>query len=141
MGEHLVEDGRLDVRPDGCRAQATVGVRCRLRGRPRLGGHDGPHRPIRLPCVLDGRSPGAAAPLARSVARTAKAPERGNRRHVLHGHAHRQIQRRGRLLGYHRHRVRAAEEARHRIARPHRSRQADALGGCFQQIVEPLQRQ
>ena len=137
VGQHLVQNGRLDMGPDGGAAQAAVRMR---RGRRALG-HDSPQRPIGFPCILDGCPARTGAPLPRAVPGTGKSPEGGDGRHVAHGHAHRKIEARKRLRGYHRHGPHAAEEPGHFLARAHRGRQPDALGRSLQQIVQPLQRQ
>ena len=134
MGQHLVENGRLDMRPDRGAAQAAVRMR---RGRGALG-HDGPKRPVRLPRVLDRRPARTGAPLPRAVAGAGKSPEGGNGRHVAHRHAHRKVEARERFGGHHGHRMRTAEEPGYFVARAHRGRQPDALGRSLQQIVQPL---
>ncbi len=136
MGQHLVENGRLDMRPYRGAAQAAVRMR---RGRGALG-HDGPKRPVRLPRVLDRRPARTGAPPPRAVAGAGKSPEGGDGRHVAHGHAHRKVEARGRFGGHHGHRMRTAEEPGYFVARAHRGRQPDALGRSLQQIVQPLQR-
>ena len=127
---HLVQNGRLDMGPDGGAAQAAVRMQ---RGRRALG-HDGPQRPIRFPCILDGCPARTSAPLSRAVPGTGKSRRRGRPSCRARARTERSKDSGGAsvdttVTGPRR------QEPGHFLARAHRGRQPDALGRSLQQIV------
>ena len=159
VGEHLVEDRVLDVRPDrgGHLAAPAAAHWTGGAGGPSLPRHRLPQGAVGTPGLRMIAPPGTAhrARAPRTVRGSRRPPRRrsapgplhagapvgdgGHTGHVGHGHGHAHRRRRAPLVGDDRDGPGAAEEPGDLLARGDGRGQADALSGTLQEVVQALQ--
>ena len=156
MGEDLVQDRVLQVRPDGARhpgrPRRTRDSVCSGRPRPsrllnlprRYGAAQRPVRAPRIPRPGSRESRGPPCGAERGGSHRPLHPgatvrDRRDAGHVLRRHGHCDLRRRPAVVGDDGHRVRPAEEPRHLLMGRDRCGQAHTLRRALQEVIEPLQ--